>query len=107
MRELNAPDYMVRQAVLKEMGILEALKPGKAILKATVDTVKSFYENDESSTIMPSIKDCMTVVDSIRIKIKMSKRLTVCNLNEAYSLFKEKFSDIIIGFSKFSQVLEE
>lgn len=108
MREFNASNYMVRQAkkLLKEKGILESPnpKPGKALSKAIVDTVKSFYENDEISRIMPGIKDCMTVVDLNGIKTKMSKRLILCNLKEAYSLFKEKFSDITIGFSKFAEL---
>lgn len=99
---------MVRQAkkLLKEKGILESPnpKPGKALSKVILDTVKSFYENDEISRIMPGIKDCVTVVDSNGIKTKMSKRLILCNLKEVYSLFKDKFSNITIGFSKFAEL---
>jgi hypothetical protein len=108
IRIFNAPNYMVRQAkkIIKEKGILEGPnpKPGKNVAKEVVEAVISFYENDEVSRAMPGIKDCITVTDKDGNKTKCSKRLILCNLKEAHSLFKEKFPNYNIAFSKFAEL---
>ncbi|GBN46744.1 hypothetical protein AVEN_184302-1 [Araneus ventricosus] len=108
MREFNAPNYIVRQSkkILKEKGILEGpnSKPGKNLPIDTVGIVRSFYENDEVSRAMPGIKDCVTVIESNGSKSKISKRLILCNLKEAYQYFKDKLPSIKIGFSKFAEL---
>lgn len=108
MREFDAPNYMVRQAkrILKEKGFLEGpnLKPGKNLPIETVEIVRSFYEQDEISRAMPGIKDCVTVTEADGSKSKISKRLILCNLKEAYKHFKDKYANIKIGFSKFSEL---
>lgn len=108
MREFNAPNYMVRQSkkIVKEKGILESPnpKPGKNLSKEVVEAVISFYENDEVSRAMPGIKDCVTITDQDGNKTKRSKRLILCNLKEAHSLFKEKFPNYKVGFSKFAEL---
>lgn len=108
MREFNAPDYMVRQSrrLLEEKGILESPnpKPGKSLPKEVVQRVQDFYENDEVSRAMPGMKDCVTVVDKSGNKTKTSKRLILCNLKEAYALFKDTFPCMQIGFSKFAEL---
>ena len=108
MREFNAPNYMVRQAkwLLKERGILEGpdQKPGKSLSQEVVQKVHSFYENDEISRVMPGKKDCVTVKGENGDKTVISKRLVLCNLKEAYKIFKDKFHELKIGFSKFAEL---
>lgn len=108
MREFNAPNYIVRQSkkILKEKGFMEGPnpKPGKCLPIETVKTVHSFYESDEVSRAMPGIKDCVTVTEPDGNKTKISKRLILCNLKEAYKHFKDNFSNIKLGFSKFAEL---
>ena len=59
---------------------------------------------DRVGRTMPGIKDCITSTDASGNKTKVSKRLILCNLKEAYALFKEKFSNIQISFSKFAEL---
>lgn len=108
MREFNAPNYLVRQAakIRKEKGFLEGPNPkrGKSLATETVEIVHSFYETDEVSRAMPGIKDCVSVTQADGTKIKMSKRLILCNIKEAYKHFKDNFPNIKIGFSKFAEL---
>lgn len=108
MREFNAPNYMVRQSkkILREKGILEGpnSKPGKTLPMQTVGIVHSFYQSDEISRAMPGIKDFVTIIEPDGSKSKISKRLILCNLKEAYKHFKDKFPSIKIGFSKFAEL---
>lgn len=108
MREFNAPNYLVRQAIKirKEKGFMEGPnpKPGKCLQTETVEIVQSFYQNDDISRAMPGIKDCVTVIGSDGNKTKMSKRLILCNLKEAYTHFKDKVQNVKIGFSKFAEL---
>lgn len=95
MREFNAPNYMVRQSkkLLKQKGILESPnpRPGKNLSKEVLETVHSFYENDEVGRTMPGIKDCITSTDASGNKTKVSKRLILCNLKEAMHYSKKNF----------------
>ncbi|CAH0558681.1 unnamed protein product [Brassicogethes aeneus] len=108
MREFNAPNYMVRRSkkILREKGFMEGPnpKPGKYLPLETVKNVHSFYESDEVSRAMPGMKDCVTVTKPDGSKTKISKKLILCNLKEAYKHFKDKFPDIKIGFSKFAEL---
>lgn len=108
MREFNAPNYMVRQAkrLLKEKGILASpdQKPGKSLSQEIVHTVRLFYESDEVSRIMPGKRDCISVKDENGSKTAVQKRLILCNLQEAYVLFKEKYPQMKVGFSKFAEL---
>lgn len=53
---------------------------------------------------MTGIKDCVAVIDGSGNKTKISKRLILCNLKEAYALFKSEFPNIEVGFSKFAEL---
>lgn len=46
----------------------------------------------------------MKLAGQCRVLKKISKRLILCNLKEAYKHFKDKFPDIKIGFSKFAEL---
>lgn len=105
--EFGAPDYMVRKAkaLVKEKGIMSTPnpKPGKTLASSVIDLVASFYQTDEVSRMMPGKKDFV----SVRIdgqSVHMQKRLILSNLKETYQLFKDKFPDEKIGFSKFAEL---
>lgn len=108
MKEFEAPNYQVRQAkkLLQQKGILSTTnqRPGKNLPKETSNKVIEFYENDEVSRPMPGIKDCVSMKDKEGNKVKVSKRLMLCNLKETYKQFQEKYPSITIGFSKFAEL---
>lgn len=108
MREFDATNYMVRQAkrLLKEKGILENpdQKPGKNLPQEVAQTVRVFYESDEISRVMAGKKDCISVKDENGEKTAVQKRLILSNLKEAYIIFKEKYPQMKVGFSKFAEL---
>lgn len=99
---------MVRQSkkILKDKGILGSpnRKPGKSLPAEVVQTIQSFYESDEISRVLPGMKDCVSVRTDNGDKVKLSKRLILCNLMEAYRSFKDKFTDLKVCFSKFAEL---
>lgn len=106
--KFRAPNYQVRQAknLLKHKGILSTpeQRPGKNLSTETAELIKKFYESDEVSRPMPGIKDCISMKDNEGKKVKVSKRLLLCNLKEAYQLLKEKSHALKVGFSKFAEL---
>ena len=89
---------------MKEKGVLATPNPksGNKIPKATEESVKLFYQSDEISRNMPGKKDCVSMlVDGKRSTVQ--KRLILCNLKEAYQLFKSQ-NNIKLGFSKFASL---
>lgn len=108
MQEFNAPNYMVRQSkiILQEKGILESpnRRPGKSLSCEVVAVVRSFYQSDEISRVLPGMKDCVSVRSENGDKVKLSKRLVLCNLKEAYKSFKDKFAGMKVSFSKFAEL---
>ena len=105
--EFGASNYMVRKAkdLVKEKGILSTPnpKPGNPLAAHTVKLVSEFYESDEVSRMMPGKKDFVSVKQGEK-RVHVQKRLVLSNLKEAYLLFKEKFPDDKIGFSKFAEL---
>ena len=63
----------------------------------TEELVKSFFEDDEFSRLLPGKKDYVSIAKNEH----KQKRLLLSNLNELYEAFKEKNPAIKIGFSKF------
>lgn len=106
--KFKAPQYQVRQAkkLLQKKGILSTLdqRPGKNLPTETAELIKFFYESEEVSRPMPGIKDCISMKDNEGKKVKVSKRLMLCNLKEAYKLFKTEFPNSKVGFSKFAEI---
>ena len=105
--EFGATNYMVRKAkqLVNTRGILSTPnpKPGKMLSNDTVKLVYNFFENDEISRCMPGKKDFISVKEDGR-KVHKQKRLLLCNLNEAYTLFKEHYPNVKIGISKFCEL---
>ena len=65
-----------------------------------METIKTFYCDDEYSRQMPGKKDYVSVGKNQH----MSKRLILCNLKELYAAYKLKFPEHKIEFSKFASL---
>jgi len=65
-----------------------------------VDIVKTFYDDDNISRCLPGKKDCKTIYTQ-GVKTKVQKRVLLCNLKEAYALFKEKYSELKIKYPNY------
>ena len=105
--EFGASNYMVHKAkeLVREKGILSTPnpKPGNTLTAETIDLVIKFYEYDEVSRMMPGCKDFVSVRKA-EGRVHVQKRLVLSNLKETYQLFKEKYPDTRIGFSKLADV---
>lgn len=104
--EFNVTQYMARQAknLVKEKGIMSL--PNKRLPTfppETVNIIQKFYKCEEVSRIMPGKKDYKSVRKE-GVKVQEQKHLILCNLREAYELFKSKNPSIKVGFSKFAEL---
>lgn len=91
--------------LLKSGGIMSSpiMKHGKPLSDETVTMVKSFYESDDVSRLMPGKKDFVSV-KGVEGRNHVQKRLVLSNLNELYNCFKEQNAGVKIGFSKFASL---
>ena len=89
----------------EDKGILGEPNPdrGKSLSKEVENRVHSFYRSKEVSRMMPGKKDTVNVIKD-GVKVKEQKHLILCNLWEAFNLFKENNPDVNIGFSKFCKL---
>ena len=94
-------EYLIRRAreLKRQQGInaLPDQNTGKILPEDTLAHVRSFFEDDEYSRLLPGKKD----VVSIGRNVHKQKRLLLCNLKELYASFKEKYPNARLGFSKF------
>ena len=106
--EFGVSNFMARTAkkLVREKGILSTPnpKPSHSITQTKVDMVVSFYESDESSRLMPGMKDFVSVKQPDGKRVHIQKRLILSNLRELYQNFKEKHPAASIGFSKFAEL---
>ena len=65
---------------------------------------KDYYLRDDVSSVMPGMKDVISVRQSDGTKQRLQKRLLLLNLNELYQSFKEDNPDLKVGFTKFSML---
>lgn len=79
-----------------------APKKGKPLADMTKRHVAELYEDDEFSRLCPGMKDKVSVRIN-GIKTQMQKRLLLCNLNELFTYFRNKYP-AKIGFSKFCEL---
>ena len=71
----------------------------------TVNSVKSFYERDDVSRIMPGLKDYyLSIKQSNGKREHIQKRLLLGNLNELNNLYKNANEYVNIGFTKFTEL---
>jgi hypothetical protein len=103
----SASNYMIRRAkqLVMDHGIISSPNPksGKTLNEVAVEVVKSFYDSDEVSRVMPGKKDYLSIKVS-GVKVNEQKRLLLCNLKELYSHFKNSHPAVKVGFSKFASL---
>jgi hypothetical protein len=99
---------MVRKAkeLVEAKGILSTLnpEPGKMLKDGTVKFVPKFYDDDEICRRMSGKKDFSSVTEDGK-RVNKKNLLLLCNLNEAYSLFKQQYPNVKVGFSKFCEIM--
>lgn len=76
-------------------------KIGRHIGSETIENVINFYRDDEISKVMPGMRDCIVHKDNME-KVKLQRRLLLFNLREVHELFRKKYPNQKIGFSKFA-----
>lgn len=105
--EFGVSNFTARKAkkLLHEKGVMSSPdpKPGRTLDPATVALVKDFYQNDEVSRQMPGKKDFVSVKKYGK-RVHVQKYLILSTLREAYVLFKERYPDQKIGFTKFCEL---
>lgn len=107
-KEFKVSMYLSRlvKKLVDEKGIL--CGPNKRIAThvidpATVKAVKDFYLDEDVSHTCPGKRDYV-IVNENNEKIHEQRRLLLMNLDEAYALFKQQYSDLKIGFSTFASL---
>jgi len=104
--EFKVSQYMARQAkhLVQEKGVMALPKERlPRFSKETENIIIQFYKSEEISRIMPGKKDYKSVWKG-GVKVLEQKHLILCNLKEAYKLFKTKHPSIKVGFSKFAEL---
>ncbi|XP_065079421.1 uncharacterized protein LOC135702321 [Ochlerotatus camptorhynchus] len=106
MKEFNVSQHMANQAkaLQQEKGIMSV--PVKRLSRAslgepTIMLVRDFYNSDDISRVCPGKRDYL-ISKNDEGEIYVQRRLVLCNLQEAYSIFKNTYPDIKIGFSMFA-----
>lgn len=105
----HTTEHMVKKArrLRKEKGPLGVPGPKKAsstIPEHVVKDVLEFYESTDVSRICPGKNDYISVRQPGQSKQAKQKHLILCNLKEAYTLFKQECPNHKIGFSKFADL---
>jgi hypothetical protein len=77
-------------------------KPGTMIKYDTVNLVSEFHYGDEITRCMSGKK--ILYFQKTMEKFHKQKQLFLCNLNDAYSLFKQQYPNVKVGFSKFCEI---
>lgn len=105
VQEFQVSEYKVKLArtLLKEKGVLGDVEPklGRPLSKQVEERIKSFYQNDEYSRVLPGAKDFKSVREVDGTRIHKQKRLILMNLNELYENYKLKYPNDKVGLSKF------
>ena len=96
-------EYAVKKAVaLRDtQGILAVprIYRRQRISQETLTAVRSLYEGDEYSRVLPGQKDYIKVDGE-----RMQKRLILFKIEELYKIFKQKYPELKIGLSKFFEL---
>lgn len=74
----------------------------RGISTEIVTRVKNFYCDEEgiNSRFLPGLKDRVRIAKDVYLQ----KRLLLCNLKELYALYKEKYPNDKVGFTKFCEL---
>ncbi len=109
--EFGVSFHMANQAkhLQKTQGIMtsSSIKIGTTnISDDTIKLITEFYEDDDISRVCAGKRDYQIVSDNGE-KIFKQRRLVLCNLKEAFHIFKQTYPDLKIGFSKFASYRPE
>lgn len=66
--------------------------------------VIDFYESEENSKQLAGMKDFKSVKNCDGDRIRVQKKLILCNLKELYQNFKTQYYSVPIQFSKFASL---
>lgn len=79
--------------------------PGNQPLNLDVKKlVIDFYESEENSKQLAGMKDFKSVKNSDGNRIRVQKKLILCNFKELYQNFKAQYDSVPIQFSKFASL---
>ena len=67
----------------------------------TLSIVRDYYTSDEINRTCPGKRDYF-ISKNDKVKVYIQRRLVLCNLQEAYAIFKDQYPAIKIGFSMFA-----
>ncbi|KYN07870.1 hypothetical protein ALC62_01154 [Cyphomyrmex costatus] len=105
--EFGCSEKMARRAkalrILAGVLAMPTSKPGKTLPEATAEKVKSFYEDDIYSRVMPHKNDSVTVMIE-EVKEKVQKRLLLCDIKALHTEFKALNPKYPIGLTKFAEL---
>jgi hypothetical protein len=106
MNEFGVSQYMANKAkeLQQEKGIMTTpeRKPSRASLGEDIlSKVHDFFNNDDISRACPGKRDYVLTTNEAG-KVSVQRRLVMCNLKEAYAIFKQQYPSIKIGFSMFA-----
>ena len=100
-----------RQAIkvkqlLSEHGILILPNPkkGRALPLEIETLVKTFYECDEISRMMPGMKDFLSVKNDDGTRSNVQNRLLLCNISEVYPQFTAEYEGLKTSILKFTKL---
>lgn len=73
------------------------------ITKETIVLVKNYYNEDDISRVLPGKKDFISCL-VVGVRTQVQKRLLLGNIRELHALFKEKYPQIKLSTTKFSEI---
>ena len=100
-----------RQAIkvkplVSEHGILILPNPkkGRALPLEIETLVRTFYERDDISRMMPGMKDFVSVKNDDGTRSHVQKRLLLCSINKLYAQFTAEHEGLKISILKFTKL---
>ena len=92
--------------LVSEHGILILPNPKrwKALPLETKTLVKTVYEHDDISRMMPGIKDFEAVKNDDGTRVHVQKRILLYNINKLYAEFTVEHEGLMISISKFTKL---
>ncbi|CAH0564898.1 unnamed protein product [Brassicogethes aeneus] len=104
---LGVTNYMAKTALKirksSGFGAAPSTKIGRALSNSTIEKIRSFYESDEYSRIMPGKKDCISIMIEGK-KESVQKRLLLSNIKDLHGKFLERYPDTKVSLSKFTKL---
>ena len=104
--EFQTTRWMAKKAkeLVSEFGVMTSpnQKLGVKLSEETINLVQEFYNSDLNCRILPGTKDFVSVKQLDGSRIHIQKKLVLCNLKELFALFKEKYPEVVLGFSRFA-----